>query len=46
MDVQIGPRTEMTEDRSDKGPKWMHTVVSMACVWSVLAVVPLVRANY
>ena len=25
MDVQIGPRTEMTEDRSDQGPKWMHT---------------------
>jgi len=25
MDVQTGPRTEMTEDRSDQGPKWMHT---------------------
>jgi len=25
MDVQLGPRTEMTEDRSDQGPKWMHT---------------------
>jgi len=29
MDVQIGPRTEMTEDRSDQGPKWMHTVYSL-----------------
>jgi len=27
MDVQIGPRTEMTEDRSDQGPKWMHTAL-------------------
>jgi len=26
MDVQVGPRTEMTEDRSDQGPKWMHTI--------------------
>ena len=26
MDVKIGPRTEMTEDRSDQGPKWMHTI--------------------
>ena len=30
MDVQIGPWTEMTEDRSDQGPKWMHTHLTLA----------------
>ena len=29
MDVQIGPRTEMTEDRSDQGPKWMPRMMIM-----------------
>ena len=24
MDVHFGPRTEVTEDRSDQGPKWMY----------------------
>ena len=24
MDVHFGPRTEVTEDRSDQGPKWMQ----------------------
>ena len=36
MDVQIGPRTEMTEDRSDQGPKWMHTVKPIVCLWGVV----------
>ena len=26
MDVHFGPRTEVTEDRSDQGPKWMYPV--------------------
>jgi len=33
MDVQIGPRTEMTEDRSDQGPKWMHTPRTHCVRW-------------
>ena len=28
MDVQIGPRTEVTMDRSDQGPKWPHTLLT------------------
>ena len=27
MDVQIGLKTEVTRDRSDQGPKWLHTVL-------------------
>jgi len=26
MDVHFGPRTEVTEDRSNQGPKWMYPV--------------------
>jgi len=25
LDVQIGPSTELTEDRTDQGPKWTYT---------------------
>jgi len=29
MDVHFGPRTEVTEDRSDQGPKWMYPLVGV-----------------
>ena len=29
MDVHFGPRTEVTEDRSDQGPKWMYPLLSL-----------------
>ena len=30
MDVHFGPRTEVTEDRSDQGPKWMYPYMCLA----------------
>ena len=48
MDVQVGPRTEMTEDRSDQGPKWMHTaeVSNLTVFRNVLAQRVLVIVSY
>jgi len=45
MDVLIGPTTEMTEDRSDQGPKWLHTLNDIHTEY-VLLTQPVIAAYY